>query len=184
MRRQATTSRAMPAGSSRGERLDPFALPLRFEAARPRRRRAGASGRAPPRARRAAPGPARHQDGGQPAGRRLSRRGDPHRAADAGDARAPSPSCSSIPIRPCRSRFIAPPTAATSWRNGSPGAARWPCRSWSPKPTAACASRSSGSARSASARRIRAAGDRHSTLRARRPIACRCGGRPALHGRR
>lgn len=31
MRRQATTSRATPAGSSRGERLDPFALPLRFE---------------------------------------------------------------------------------------------------------------------------------------------------------
>ena len=33
MRRQATTSRLAPAGSSRGERLDPFALPLRFEAA-------------------------------------------------------------------------------------------------------------------------------------------------------
>ncbi len=33
MRRQATTSRVIPAGSSRGERLDPFALPLRFEAA-------------------------------------------------------------------------------------------------------------------------------------------------------
>ena len=33
MRRQATTSRLTPAGSSRDERLDPFALPLRFEAA-------------------------------------------------------------------------------------------------------------------------------------------------------
>jgi Family of unknown function (DUF6101) len=33
LRRQATTSRLAPAGSSRGERLDPFALPLRFEAA-------------------------------------------------------------------------------------------------------------------------------------------------------
>ena len=33
MRRQATTSRPAPAGSSRDERLDPFALPLRFEAA-------------------------------------------------------------------------------------------------------------------------------------------------------
>jgi hypothetical protein len=33
LRRQATTSRVTPAGSSRGERLDPFALPLRFEAA-------------------------------------------------------------------------------------------------------------------------------------------------------
>ena len=32
MRRQATTSRLAPAGSSRDERLDPFALPLRFEA--------------------------------------------------------------------------------------------------------------------------------------------------------
>jgi uncharacterized protein DUF6101 len=32
LRRQATTSRLTPAGSSRGERLDPFALPLRFEA--------------------------------------------------------------------------------------------------------------------------------------------------------
>jgi len=33
LRRQATTSRPAPAGSSRDERLDPFALPLRFEAA-------------------------------------------------------------------------------------------------------------------------------------------------------
>jgi hypothetical protein len=33
LRRQATTSRLTPAGSSRGERLDPFALPLRFDAA-------------------------------------------------------------------------------------------------------------------------------------------------------
>jgi hypothetical protein len=33
LRRQATTSRLAPAGSSRDERLDPFALPLRFEAA-------------------------------------------------------------------------------------------------------------------------------------------------------
>jgi hypothetical protein len=33
LRRQTTTSRVTPAGSSRGERLDPFALPLRFEAA-------------------------------------------------------------------------------------------------------------------------------------------------------
>jgi hypothetical protein len=33
LRRQATTSRFAPAGSSRDERLDPFALPLRFEAA-------------------------------------------------------------------------------------------------------------------------------------------------------
>ena len=33
MRRQATTSRFAPAGSSRDERLDPFALPLRFLAA-------------------------------------------------------------------------------------------------------------------------------------------------------
>ena len=32
MRRQATTSRLAPAGSSRDERLDPFALPLRFVA--------------------------------------------------------------------------------------------------------------------------------------------------------
>jgi hypothetical protein len=32
LRRQATTSRLAPAGSSRDERLDPFALPLRFEA--------------------------------------------------------------------------------------------------------------------------------------------------------
>ncbi len=32
MRRQATTSRLTPAGSSRDERLDPFALPLRFVA--------------------------------------------------------------------------------------------------------------------------------------------------------
>jgi hypothetical protein len=31
LRRQATTSRVIPAGSSRRERLDPFALPLRFE---------------------------------------------------------------------------------------------------------------------------------------------------------
>jgi hypothetical protein len=31
LRRQATTGRATPAGSGRGERLDPFALPLRFE---------------------------------------------------------------------------------------------------------------------------------------------------------
>ena len=31
MRRQTTTSRVIPAGSSRVERLDPFALPLRFE---------------------------------------------------------------------------------------------------------------------------------------------------------
>jgi hypothetical protein len=31
LRRQATTSRVIPAGSSRVERLDPFALPLRFE---------------------------------------------------------------------------------------------------------------------------------------------------------
>jgi Family of unknown function (DUF6101) len=30
--RQATTGRVIPAGSSRGERLDPFALPLRFVA--------------------------------------------------------------------------------------------------------------------------------------------------------
>jgi uncharacterized protein DUF6101 len=33
LRRQATTSRLLPAGSSRDERLDPFALPLRFEPA-------------------------------------------------------------------------------------------------------------------------------------------------------
>jgi hypothetical protein len=33
LRRQTTTSRVTPAGSSRAERLDPFALPLRFEAA-------------------------------------------------------------------------------------------------------------------------------------------------------
>lgn len=33
MRRQATTSRLTPAGSSRDKRLDPFALPVRFEAA-------------------------------------------------------------------------------------------------------------------------------------------------------
>jgi hypothetical protein len=33
LRRQATTSRLAPAGSSRDERLDPFALPLRFLAA-------------------------------------------------------------------------------------------------------------------------------------------------------
>lgn len=33
MRRQATTSRVVPGGSSRGERLDPFALPLRFDVA-------------------------------------------------------------------------------------------------------------------------------------------------------
>ena len=32
MRRQTTTSRVVPAGSSRDERLDPFALPLRFDA--------------------------------------------------------------------------------------------------------------------------------------------------------
>jgi uncharacterized protein DUF6101 len=32
LRRQATTSRLAPAGSGRDERLDPFALPLRFEA--------------------------------------------------------------------------------------------------------------------------------------------------------
>jgi uncharacterized protein DUF6101 len=32
LRRQATTSRFAPAGSSRDERLDPFALPLRFVA--------------------------------------------------------------------------------------------------------------------------------------------------------
>jgi len=32
LRRQATTSRLTPAGSSRDERLDPFALPLRFTA--------------------------------------------------------------------------------------------------------------------------------------------------------
>jgi Family of unknown function (DUF6101) len=32
LRRQATTSRLAPAGSGRAERLDPFALPLRFEA--------------------------------------------------------------------------------------------------------------------------------------------------------
>ncbi len=32
MRRQATTGRLAPAGSSRDERLDPFALPLRFTA--------------------------------------------------------------------------------------------------------------------------------------------------------
>ena len=31
MRRQATTSRVAPAGSSRDERLDPFGLPLHFE---------------------------------------------------------------------------------------------------------------------------------------------------------
>jgi hypothetical protein len=35
LRRQATTSRLAPAGSSRDERLDPFALPLRFEPAKP-----------------------------------------------------------------------------------------------------------------------------------------------------
>ncbi|MGE3157069.1 MAG: DUF6101 family protein [Xanthobacteraceae bacterium] len=32
MRRQATTGRAIPAGSSRTERLDPFSLPIRFQA--------------------------------------------------------------------------------------------------------------------------------------------------------
>lgn len=31
MRRQTTTSRVIPAGSSRVERLDPFALPIRFQ---------------------------------------------------------------------------------------------------------------------------------------------------------
>jgi Family of unknown function (DUF6101) len=33
LRRQTTTSRVVPGGSSRGERLDPFALPLRFDVA-------------------------------------------------------------------------------------------------------------------------------------------------------
>jgi hypothetical protein len=33
LRRQTTTNRVVPGGSSRGERLDPFALPLRFDVA-------------------------------------------------------------------------------------------------------------------------------------------------------
>ena len=46
---------------------------------------------------------ARHQDGAQPAGRRLSWRGDPDGAAGAHERRALSHSCWSIPIPPCRS---------------------------------------------------------------------------------
>ena len=119
MRRQTTTSRVTPAGSSRDERLDPFGLPaaLRGSPTAPadERMRLVELHRERVVLRRAL---ARHQDGAQTAGRRLSWRGDPDGAATRHGGRAPSPSCSSIPIPACRSRFIAPPTAPTSSPNG------------------------------------------------------------------
>ena len=86
VRRQTATSGINPAGSSRALRLDPLSLPIRFERARQPCRRRRAAHRTSSRTRRAAPCPARHADGGQPSGIRLSRRGAarPRRRPDAG----------------------------------------------------------------------------------------------------
>ena len=81
VRRQTAVGRAMPAGSSRDERLDPFTLPVRFAATRQGGRRARAHRRADPGTGRGSAGGARHQDGGQPSGHRLSRCRAPDGAA-------------------------------------------------------------------------------------------------------
>ena len=65
--------------------------------------------------------------------------------APCGDAHPPrSQSCSSTPIRRCRSLCSPRRSPTTSSPNGSRGAACWACLCWSPKPTANCASRSRG----------------------------------------
>ena len=109
------------AGSSRSLRLDPFALPVRFRRAMPGRT-SGASGRAAPRARGAAPrGGAASTWRVNAAGHDVPRRRDPAGAAR-GRRTAPSPSCSSIAIPRCRCRSTPRPTATTSWPSGSCGA--------------------------------------------------------------
>ena len=122
LRRQATIGRLAPAGSSRVERLDPFALPLRFtvsDKAADERIRSVELTRERVVVRRSVSGikmalnlPVANYLG-------VAIRMEP----PAGEARARSPSCWSISIRRCRCRSIGRPTAPTSWPSGNPGAA-------------------------------------------------------------
>ena len=119
----------MPAGSSRDERLDPFALPLRFEAAdhaADERVRLVELHRERVVLRRALHGIKMAVNLPVAAYLGVAIRIEPPDAASGGRRRRRARASRS---RPCRSRFIAPPTAATSSPNGSPGAARSPCRS-------------------------------------------------------
>ena len=163
-------------GSSRDERLDPFALPLRFELADHAGRRTRASGRACAASAWCCAAVSRgiKMALNLPVAAYLgvAIRMEPP-AGDGG--RAPSPSCSSIPIPACRSRFTAPPTAPTSSPNGRRGVARSACRSWSPRPTGG----------------LREPFDRIGGVRVGPPIsrrrrrsALQAGGRPALPLRR
>ena len=118
----------MPAGSSRGERLDPFALPLRFEATdhtADERVRVVELHRERVVLRRALHGIKMAVNLPVAAYLGVAIRIEPPADETAGAVAV----VLEHPIRPCRSRFIAPPTAATSSPNGSPGAARSAFRS-------------------------------------------------------
>ena len=159
---------AMPVGSSRNQRLDPLALPVRFTAMRCRGGRAAAPGRTRPRACGAATRGPRHAHGRQPSGH-----GVPGRRAAAGAVRGrcrptSSPSRSSIAIPPCRCRCSPHPTATTWWPNGSCGRACSSCRCSLPSSMERCARHSVRSAACA-LRQPAPRRRRRNAVKARRP---------------
>ena len=107
-RRQMEVGR-IAAGSGRAGnlRLDPFSLPVRFEAADEAADERLSRRRPAPRARGGSPLGRRHAHGAQHAGRRLSRRRHPALRRSRRARRPRSRWCSNTPIRRCRCRFTA-----------------------------------------------------------------------------
>ena len=168
VRRQTAVGRAMPAGSSRDERLDPFSLPVRFAAtdkAADGRVRTVELTRERVVVRRAVRGIKMAVNLPVTAYLGVALRMEPPEGDDArrglDRARAPRSTLSHFPS-------IAPTTARTSWPNGSRGRACSACRSWSPKRTDACAKRSTASAPFASPPPP-GGGEGASAIRSRRP---------------
>jgi hypothetical protein len=171
LRRQTTTSRVAPAGSSRDERLDPFGLPLHIEPADragDERVRLVELHRERVVLRRVSRGIKLALNLPVAAYLGVAIRMEP----PAGTAAGFWHSCWSIPIPPCRSPFTVPSTAPTLSPNGGRGVVRSAFRSWSRTPTGACASHSIGSAVCASDRRPRDDDDTRRCGDAAR--CCRC----------
>ena len=133
MRRQRQSAGPRPPGraATSGSTRSP-SRPL--HGARRRGGRARALRRTPPRARGAAARRARHPDGGQAAGHRLSRRRDPDGAAE---GRTPGAVAVMLEHRdPALSVPLFAPDGTTSSPNGSRGPRARACRCWWPTPTA------------------------------------------------
>jgi hypothetical protein len=144
LRRQATTSRATPAGSSRVERLDPFALPVRFENAdhaADERVRMIELHRERVVLRRALCGIKMAVNLPVAAYQGVAIRMQ--------EIAASSPSVIAVVLEhpdPALSVTLCCAADGTeSSRNGNPGVARSACRFWSRGPTAACAGHSNAS---------------------------------------